>query len=466
MSAATVEPSPSLDRGLVAGSVLVCAALSIAALAVPATLAYDPWAWLVWGREVAHLDLDTTQGPSWKPLPVLLTPLLAPFGSLAPALWLVVARTLGLLALVAAYRVARQLAGRAAGVLAAGLLLLTPDNGPRFVRLVLEGHSAPITAGLALWAVDRHLAGRHRTAFALLVALALDRPEAWPFLAGSGLWLAARDPGARVLVTAGWAAVPLLWFGGDWWGAGSPLHGADAAQVSVGEGDRTRLALERAGNAVVLPAVIAAGVAAVDAWRRRDRTLLALLGCALGWSALVVAMSAVLGYAALARFFLPAAGLLCVVVAVAVVRLLDRVPAGGWRMVAVAALAVVSGPAVVARASNVGALLDEVEERARADADLAGLLDSVEAERLAGCGTLSIDSADVPRPALAWRAEVALSDVRASGRRPTTGSHVVRSGGSAERRLLALDPPAHRLGASGQWVAYVVACPAADSPDG
>ena len=34
---------------------------------------YDPWAWIIWGREVAHLDLVTTTGPSWKPLPVIFT---------------------------------------------------------------------------------------------------------------------------------------------------------------------------------------------------------------------------------------------------------------------------------------------------------------------------------------------------------------------------------------------------------
>ena len=60
---------------------------------LPATLAYDPWAWLVWGREIGHLDLDTTGGPSWKPLPVVITTPLAVLGDLAPTLWLVVART-------------------------------------------------------------------------------------------------------------------------------------------------------------------------------------------------------------------------------------------------------------------------------------------------------------------------------------------------------------------------------------
>ena len=29
----------------------------------PSMPTYDPWAWIIWGREVAHLDLDTTDGP-------------------------------------------------------------------------------------------------------------------------------------------------------------------------------------------------------------------------------------------------------------------------------------------------------------------------------------------------------------------------------------------------------------------
>ena len=43
------------------------------------TPTYDPWAWIIWGREVMHLDLVTTDGPSWKPLPILFT---APFSLL------------------------------------------------------------------------------------------------------------------------------------------------------------------------------------------------------------------------------------------------------------------------------------------------------------------------------------------------------------------------------------------------
>ena len=33
---------------------------------------YDPWSWLIWAREVTELDLNTVNGPSWKPLPVII----------------------------------------------------------------------------------------------------------------------------------------------------------------------------------------------------------------------------------------------------------------------------------------------------------------------------------------------------------------------------------------------------------
>ncbi|OWY62414.1 hypothetical protein B7486_58565, partial [cyanobacterium TDX16] len=62
--------------------VAACVVVSAVSLLVPSALAFDPWAWLVWGREVLHLDLDTTGGPSWKPLPVLVTTVFAPFGDL------------------------------------------------------------------------------------------------------------------------------------------------------------------------------------------------------------------------------------------------------------------------------------------------------------------------------------------------------------------------------------------------
>ena len=98
--------------GVVVGG---CTVAAVLALAIPATLSYDAWAWLVWGREIVRFDLDTTGGPSWKPLPVLVAVPVSTLGDLAPAAWLVVARVGGLLALVGVYRLASRLAGRTAG---------------------------------------------------------------------------------------------------------------------------------------------------------------------------------------------------------------------------------------------------------------------------------------------------------------------------------------------------------------
>ena len=275
--------------GLVVGG---CVALSALALLLPATLAYDPWAWLMWGREIAHLDLDTTGGPSWKPLPMVITTPLA------------VARRPGPDGLAGrgphrrAPRARRRLPARRAAWpdrwpagSPAGFLVLTPDGGPRFVRLVLEGHSAPWTAAFALWAVDQHLAGRHRRALALVTLLAWDRPEAWPFLLVYGVWLARAEPAARWLAVTALVSVPILWFGADWWGSGSPLHGADAAQVYSDEPGRLGIAFEHGAKVVLAPVWVLSLVGGGLALARRDRTVAALLGMAIAWMGLVVGMN-------------------------------------------------------------------------------------------------------------------------------------------------------------------------------
>src|SRR3954471_14057602 len=102
---------------------LGCLAVATLSLLLPSVPTYDPWAWIIWGREVLHGDLVTTTGPSWKPLPVIFT---TPFSLLgddgAPLLWLTVARAGGVLAFAMAFRLGSRLAGPIArGVPGAGL---------------------------------------------------------------------------------------------------------------------------------------------------------------------------------------------------------------------------------------------------------------------------------------------------------------------------------------------------------
>src|SRR3954447_5343527 len=103
-----------------------CVALAALSLLLPWALAFDPQVWVLWGDGAAHLALDTEAGPTWKPLAVAVTTLLAPFGDAAEPLWLVVARTGGLLALAGAYALGARLGGRIAVAVAALTMALSP----------------------------------------------------------------------------------------------------------------------------------------------------------------------------------------------------------------------------------------------------------------------------------------------------------------------------------------------------
>src|ERR671914_1314461 len=94
--------------------IAACIGLGALSLLLPSEPSYDPWAWFVWSREIAHLELDTEGGPSWKPLPVLVLAFAAPLGDDVPVtLWIALARAGALLGLVLAYRLGARVAGGA-----------------------------------------------------------------------------------------------------------------------------------------------------------------------------------------------------------------------------------------------------------------------------------------------------------------------------------------------------------------
>src|SRR4051812_40500064 len=207
---------------------LACLLVGIASLALPSGPTYDPYAWLIWGRDLAHGTLVTTGGgTSWKPLPAIVDALLTPLGGSAASAWLVIARAGALFAVFMAFWLAWRLAPRrtrlVAGIVAAACVVLTRE----FVLRNGVGNAEGLMAGLGLLAVDRHLDGRRGQAFAFLVTAALIRVEAWPFVAvyGAWLWFAHGRP-RRTLLAGGAFLIPLLWFGGDWLGSGSATTAA------------------------------------------------------------------------------------------------------------------------------------------------------------------------------------------------------------------------------------------------
>jgi hypothetical protein len=326
------SPVGRAARSSAVQSVLACLVLAaLSAVVLPTVPSYDPWSWIVWGREVSdpHLSFVVSGGPSWKPLPFLFTTVWGFFGGAAPTLWVTTARWGGLLGLVAAWRLASRLigsgwAGACAGLLAVLGIVLTQD----WLYYFFHGASEVVLIGASLWAVDRLLDGRHGQAFSLAVAASLIRPEWWPFIGLYALWLWFRVPEfktvpRRLAILAGLALLPVLWFGPPWVGSGQPfLAASHAAQYNGHLGSSPlRTVVARGVDLQVLPALIAAVVAVAIGWfRDRDRVLLAIGVAIAAWWVVVVGMT-LDGYPGLERFFLPAAALTCVLGGVGIVRL-------------------------------------------------------------------------------------------------------------------------------------------------
>jgi hypothetical protein len=84
-----------------AAIVLVTAASALLIAPIPT---YDPWMWLLWGRETASLSLSTVEGPAFKPLPVAVCAVLSLLGPAAPMAWVLIARAGAVVAVFVAYR--------------------------------------------------------------------------------------------------------------------------------------------------------------------------------------------------------------------------------------------------------------------------------------------------------------------------------------------------------------------------
>lgn len=462
-STARFRRSPALLLG-------AAALLAAAAAVLPATPGFDPWGWLVWGREIADGDLDTRGGPSWKPLPALAAVPLSALGEAGPELWLWIVRWAWLAAAGLAAAVAIRMVegadaeaapgGRAAvGAIAAGGVVLLADSFTPWLRQGATGLSEPLLVALALGAFAAWQHRRHRLALLLLLGCALLRPEAWAVFA----WLAVdrlRTGSERALVAVGVLAVPLLWFAPDLIGSGDPLTGAGRARI---EGIAPLGPLESLGRLAAMPlAAMWAGAAAalVAAHRRRRREPLVLAVAGAAWAG-QVALLAGLGYAGLPRFLAPAAAAVCVLAAVGYatvagrLRGADGIPAAATLL---AGVLVVGGLAQAAwRTGELVGDATGIAERAERERELDDAARLLGDGPAAGCRPVYLDDY-LLAPALAWRLELPLVDVRplpsgASGGPPAAGVAIVRSGeGDAP-------PGAVPLGTAG-WAAIELGCPA------
>jgi hypothetical protein len=439
---------------------LLCAlpvglALAALSLLVAGEPVYDAWAWLVWGRELAHLQLDTTSGPAWKPLPVILAVPLSLTGDAGPPLWLVLVRAAWLAALLLAAQIAFVLAAgrpralRLAGAgFAALCVVLLGDDVTHWSRQVAGGMAEPLLVALGLGAVRAALADRRRTALVLGALAALVRPEAFALLAIFGLWCWRADPRARPLAVAVALGVPALWLLPELLAGGR--GGVDRAQTGTSD------PLEALGWAAVLPLAVAWPLALAALGDRRARVLAV---AAAGWIAIVAAMT-LAGFAGLPRFMAPAAALVTALGGAGLAALLARPRA--WSVaLAISGLVVT----VATLPGRVAELPHAWSSAARIDGShdrLRDLTDRVGRERLLACGRLATSDVLV-RTALAWELGVPLSQVVSFGTRPRlSGAFVLGPQAPAGLRRDVRDAAA-AVAHDGEWSVYSIDCPATAS---
>jgi hypothetical protein len=294
--------SPGACAALLAAAVVTAAA----SLLLGHTMRYDPQGWLLWGREIGQGlgPFDTSAYPSWKPLALVLALPFAATGAAAPTLWLLMVRTVGILALLMVGRMAAQRAGALGGAVAVALLALAPAWWPT----MLGGGIEPVIVALACAAVFTHERGRHGLALTMLAAMALGREEALLLVLAYGASVWRARPALPLVATMLCATVAAAWFLGDWLGSGDPGHGATLARAAAPETPLSRFdSTETLIALVVVPIAVALAAAGLAAARRTgDRVVLAIAVAGVAWVGADLVLLG-LGYPVPARFVLPAA---------------------------------------------------------------------------------------------------------------------------------------------------------------
>ena len=433
------------------------ALLAAASLALPSAPTYDPWAWLVFGRElvVPGPGFSTIASTGWKPLAVLFTAPLSLAGSAAPSLWLMVVRFAGLAALTLAFRLGARAGGPIAGAIAAIALLATTD----WLRYLSAGNVEPLVVALMLGAIELHLRGRRDAAFLLGALAGLARPEVWPLVGAYAAYVSVSER-RWWPVALGVPGMFVLWIVPDWLGSGDLLHTFHLARISAeprtlqGTSDPALELLRGTGTIAPAPVWIGALCGLAFGWRTRDRTVAALAFVAAAWALFTVAATA-LGYPAVPRYLVVPVAICCVVAGIGVVAVVRLASGPRSRAVLAAALIAVSAPFAVSRA--VGLSHQAADAKARAE-KLSALFRAVDrAQRRAPVARMHpIVQPGGLKNGLAWKLDLRLDDV---GRwfAPAVGIAFIEGDDAAViARLRRRNATAVRLTAAGPWRVLLV----------
>jgi arginine exporter protein ArgO len=358
---------------------------------------FDPYGWLVWGRQTVAGNLNTNAAPSWKPLPYLFTAPYGLFGHYQLWLWMVTSLAVSLAGAVFAARIAYRLTlsegePRWPAYVAAAFAGLALLGLSSYWHYMLSAQSDPMIVTVCLGAIDCHLSGRYRWAYTFGALAALGRPEVWLFLGLYTIWAWVRVPSMRRLIVVELVLVVVLWFGIPALTSRTPFV---AASNALGSGRRLRSDrvfgtigrfLDLNTAVIELTALLAVVLAVV----RRDRVTLALAAGVCAWVFVEIAF-ALHGWPGLGRYMYEPAGVLVVLAGVGVGRVLAEsrrisrvVGWAGIALVAVIVLALV--PPALSRARSEHHDIVGQRTRTAEIGKLTGTISRLGAARLRACG--------------------------------------------------------------------------------
>jgi hypothetical protein len=417
--------------------------------ALPHFVNYDT-AWsLVWGGQIAHGGaprLDVPLAPTPHPLTTLVGVALAPLGTGSATV------TLGLAFVSLAamgwlgFALASAWFGRAAGWLAAALLLSSGSILWFGARAYLDVPYVALMLGALLVETRRRRAGA--PVLALLAAAGLLRPEAWAFAAAYAAYAArGRDRYHAVGLVMLAASAPATWLACDLALTGDPLHSLTWTREAAAALGRPRGAaalltalpdkLATTAGMTVLVGGAAGLVAALGSPRRVGRLPAAALGLTLAASAALTAA----GMPVVMRYELLCAALLTIMCAGAALGWLG-LPVGHprrrpGRLLGLAVLALLA-VALPARLGSVLHRRDQLGVEASLRGDLHALADT---SLPRGCGPVTVASHKlVPLLAL-WTGRTPTDFRSGPGPHPRRGLWVGPAGPGARGFLLAASDP-------------------------
>jgi hypothetical protein len=322
---------------LLVGALLIAAGLSALSLLFNHAIDYDPEGWIVYARELTGPQaLNTTGFPAWKPLPALL---IAPVTLITRGegdvyYWLFITRTASVLTVFGAGALAHRFGGRVAALLAGFMVVISPwwavDGA--------VGRDSSLSAVLFIGAFLAHYRGYYRWAVLALVAVALMRPEATPFILVYGVWMWRSRRLAWWFTVGSLGVLVLLWL------IPTITHsGLSPAAISQGSGGHNSASntsfpfgsviIDAAKQMRQLPALLLliAVFASLNRLVRRRRDggsllwgrsseELVLLAAALAW-VLIVAVETEKGFAGNPRYLVPGVAVFFAAGSVVAVRL-------------------------------------------------------------------------------------------------------------------------------------------------